>query len=59
MTLKNTDVGAVVIDMDYRGTLKVVITNQSTVTHLHIELGYWIAQFIMMRFKTPELVKVV
>ena len=59
MTLKNTDVGAVVIDIDYRGTLKVVIMNQSTVTHLHIELGDRIAQFIMMRFKTPELVKVV
>ena len=59
MTLKNTDVGAVVIDIDYRGTLKVVIMNQSTVTHLHIELGDRIAQFIMMRIKTPELVKVV
>ena len=57
--IKNTDVGAGVIDLDYRGNLKVVITNHSVDTHLHIERGDQIAQFLMTRFETPELEEIV
>ena len=59
LAIKNTDVGACVIDLDYRGNLKVVVMNHSIDTHLHIESGDRITQFIMTRFETPELVKVV
>ena len=59
LTIKNTDVGAGVIDLDYRGNLKVLIVNHNVDTHLHIEPGDRIAQFIMTKFKTPKLVEVV
>ena len=59
LAIKNTDVGVGVIDLDYRGNLKVVIMNHSVETHLHIEPGDRIAQFIMSRFETHEFVEVV
>ena len=59
LAIKNTDFRAGVIDLDYRGNLKVVITNHSVDTHLHIEPRDLIAQFIMTRFETPELEEVV
>ena len=59
MALKNTDIGAGVVDLDYRGNVKVVIMNHSTDNHLHIEPGDWIAQFILMRFETPEFEEVI
>ena len=52
LTIKNTDVGAGFINLDYRGNLKVVIMNHNVDTHLHMEPGDRIAQFIMMRFET-------
>ena len=45
--------------MDYKGDLKVVTMNYSVDTHLHIEPGDRIAQFIMTRFVTAELEEVV
>lgn len=59
LAIKNTDARAGVIDLDYRGNLKVVIMNHSVDTHLHIKPGDPITQFIMTRFKTPELEEVV
>ena len=59
MTLKNADFGTGVIELEYKGNLKVVIMNQSTVTHLHIECWDRITQFIMTKFETHELVEVV
>ena len=59
MALKNTDIGAGVVDLDYRGNVKVVIMNHSTDNHLHIEPGGRIAQFILTRLETPEVVEVI
>ena len=59
MALKNTDIGAGVINIDYRGNLKVVIINHCIDTHLHIEPGDRIAQFILMRYETQKVVEVV
>ena len=59
LAIKNTDVRAGVIDLDYRGNSKVVIMNHNDDTLLHIEPGDRIAQFIMTRFKTPKLKEVV
>ena len=54
LAIKNTDVGGGVIDLDYRGNLKVLIVNHNVDIHLHIEPGDRIAQFIMTRFKTTS-----
>ena len=59
MTLKNTDIGAGVEHLDYRGNVKVVIMNHSTDNHLHIEPGDRIAQFILTRFETLEVAEVI
>ena len=59
LAIKNTDVGTGIIDLDFRGNLKVVILNHSVDTHLHIEPEDRIAQFIMTRFETPKLEEVV
>ena len=59
MALKNTDIGAGVVDLDYRGNVKVVIMNHSTDNHLHSEPWNRIALFILTTFKTPEVVEVV
>ena len=58
MALKNNDVGAGVIDLDYRGNAKVVIMNHSTDFDLNIEVGDKIAHFILTRFKSLVVVKV-
>ena len=58
MALKSTNVGAGVIDLDYRGNVKVVIMNHSTNFKLIIEVGDKIAQFILTRVKSPDVVEV-
>ena len=58
MALKNTNVGAGVIDIDYRGNVKVVIMNHSTNSHLNIEQGDRIAQFILTKYETPDVIEV-
>ena len=50
--------GTGIIDIDYRGNMKIVIINHSAQNHLHIELGDKIGQFILTRFETPEIVEV-
>ena len=49
MALKNTNVRVGVIDRDYRGNVKVVIMKHSTNSHLNIERGDRIAQFILTK----------
>ena len=58
MTLKNTNVGASVIDIDYRGNLKVLIMNHSSQEHLHIEPGDKTALFILTKIDAPEIMEV-
>ena len=58
LALKNTIVGAGVVDIDYRRHLQVLIINHITKEHLHIEPGDKIAQFILTRFDAPEIVEV-
>lgn len=57
MVLKNTNIGAGMIDLDYRGNLKVVIMNHNVDDHLPIEPGDRIPQFILMRLETPKVVE--
>ena len=56
--LKNTNVRAGVLDVDYRGHVKVVIMNHSLDFALNIEAGNRIAQFILTRYKTPYISEV-
>ena len=58
MALKNTNVGTGFINLDYRGNVKVVIMNHNTVFELNIEVGDKIAQFILTRFESPDVVEV-
>ena len=37
LAVKNTDVGAGAVDIDYRSNLKIVFINHSNQYHLHIE----------------------
>ena len=59
MALKNTNVGAGVIDLDYKGNVKVVIMNHSTNFKLIIEVGDKIAQFILIGSGLPMLSRLV
>ena len=56
LAIKNTDVGAGIVDIDYRGN--VIIMNHSKENHLHIEPGDKIGQFVLTRYETPEVVEV-
>ena len=56
--LKNTNVGAGVLDVDYRGYVKVIIMNHSSDFDLKTEAGNRIAQFILTRYETPDIVEV-
>ena len=58
MALKNTDVGAGVIDLDYRENVKVVIMNHRTNFDLNIEVGDKIVQFILTSFESLDVVEV-
>ena len=53
---KHSDVGAGVIDSDYRGLVKVVLFNLSTTNNLEIKMGDKIAQLIIERAYFPEVV---
>ena len=55
--MKNTDVGAEVIDTDYRRNVRVLILNQSAET-FNIDAGDRVAQFVLTRYKTPDIVEV-
>jgi dUTP pyrophosphatase len=55
---KHTDIGAGVIDMDYRGPVGVVIFNHAD-TDLKIEVGDRVAQLILEKISYAEMVEVV
>ena len=55
--MKNTDVGAEVIDTDYRRNVRVLILNQSAET-FNIDAGDCVAQFVLTRYETPDIVEV-
>ena len=57
LACKFTDIGAGVIDMDYRGHVKVVFFNDSD-EDLIINVGERIAQFILTGFAVPDFVEV-
>ena len=55
--MKNTDVGAEVIDTDYRRNVRVLILNQSAET-FNIDAGDRVAQFVLTRYETTDIVEV-
>ena len=56
--MKNTNVRAGVLDVDYRGHVRVAIMNHSSNCTLNIESDNRIAQFIFTRYGTPDIVEV-
>lgn len=54
LSLKGIDVGAGVVDSDYRGLVKVLVINNSD-KFFHIYEGDRIAQIILERIATPEI----
>ena len=57
LACKNTNEGAGVIDVNYRGNVKVLMLNHSQ-ENLNIELRDRIAQFILTRYETPDVEEV-
>jgi dUTP pyrophosphatase len=58
LAVKNgLDVGAGVIDPDYRGEIKVVLFNFDTEPFL-VKPGYRVAQLVIEKCETPEVVEV-
>ena len=58
LSLKNgIEVGAGVIDSDYRGEIKVLLYNHSDVEFI-VTLGDRISQLILEKIATPDLVRV-
>ena len=57
MAMKNPDVGPSVIDNDCRVNIKVFLFIHSK-DLLNIARGNRIAQFILMRYETPDVVEV-
>ena len=55
LALKNTNVGAAVLDVDYRGHVKVVVMNHSSDFDLKIEASNHIAQIILTRYESSLL----
>lgn len=51
------DVGAGVVDADYRGEVKVVLFNHDTNPYV-IKPGYRIAQLVLERYETPPVVEI-
>jgi len=54
----NIDVGAGVIDYDYRGELKVLLINNHHVNKFHVSRGDKIAQLILEKINRPNIVEV-
>ena len=58
LALRNfIDVGARVVDLDYRGEIKVILFNHSA-EDFAVQAGDWIAQLILKRSKTTQVKKV-
>jgi len=54
----HSDIGAGVIDNDYRGEIKVLVRNLSTVSEVSIKKNDKIAQIIITPYVSPELEQV-
>ena len=50
------DFGVGVVDLDYRGEIKVVLFNHSA-EDSKVQVGDWIAQLILERIETPQIKK--
>lgn len=58
LTVKySLDVGAGVIDPDYRGEIKVVLFNHDTIRAYSVKKGERIAQIILERIETPDVIE--
>ena len=57
LSVSEIDVGAGVVDSDYRGELKVLLINNST-NDFHVDKGDRIAQLVIERIYTDDLVVV-
>jgi len=55
---KHTDILAGVIDSDYRGEIGVCLSNLSPINGFTIKRGDRIAQLIITKIETPELIEV-
>ena len=55
---KHSDIGAGVIDSDYRGNVSVVIFNLSTTNSIEINIGDRIAQLIIEKYYPCNLINV-
>ena len=55
---KHSDVGAGVIDPDYRGEVKVILRNLSSTEPILINEGDRVAQLILEKCSTPDIVEV-
>ena len=53
---KHSDIGAGVIDSDYRGDIGVVLFNLSTTNSIEIKTGDKVAQLIIEKAYFPEIV---
>jgi dUTP pyrophosphatase len=58
LAVKGIQVGAGVIDADYRGEIKVLLFNHTHDTVFDVEPGDRIAQLICERCETPEVIQV-
>ena len=58
LAIKNMDVGAGIVDIVYRGNVKIVIMNHSRENHLNIEPGDKIGHFVLTRYETTKFVEV-
>ena len=56
MVMSNKNVGARVIDFDYRGNIKVVILNHSK-EKLCVNCGDHIPQFILTHYETQRIIR--
>ena len=57
VAMKNTDVESGMIDTDYRGNVRALVLNHSAET-FGIEAGDRVAQFVLTRYETPDIVEV-
>ena len=54
LSVKGLDIGAGVVDADYRGSVKVLLINNSKDTPFQINPGNRMAQLMLQRIENPE-----
>jgi dUTP pyrophosphatase len=57
LSCKGIDIGAGVVDSTYRGIVKVLFINNSS-SNYEIKVGNRIAQLILERIETPEIIQI-